>query len=185
LPRPLPPLVGRAIRAADGLAAGLAYLSGATLLLLAAFMTFDVLGRRFGGPYSRATDEISGYAMVLITSWALGYALSGGRHIRIDVMLHWFPKSLRRVLDYAGLALFALFAGILAWNSWSLAAESWAMDARSMTLQARSAYPQAVMAAGFSFLCLQCLVMLLAAPFRDLEELHQQSRDAGPEIYEI
>ena len=181
----LPPLIGRAIRAADAVALALAYLSGATLLLLGGFMTLDVLGRRFGGFYSRATDEISGYAMVLITSWALSYALVGGRHIRIDICLHWFPAPLRRVLDYTGLALFALFAGLLAYGSWDLALESYGMDARSMALQVRSAFPQAVMAMGFTFLALQALIMLLACPFRELEDLHRASRDAGPEIYEI
>ncbi len=178
-------MIGRAARAADSFATSLAYLSGATLLLLGGFITVDVLGRRFGGPYSRATDEISGYAMVLITSWALGYALAGGRHIRVDICLHWFPATLRRIVDYAGLALLAVFAVILAYGSWSLAVESHLMEARSMTMQVRSSVPQAVMALGFTFLALQSVVMLLASPFRDLEELQQANRDAGPEVHEI
>jgi TRAP-type C4-dicarboxylate transport system permease small subunit len=181
----MPPLVRSAIGAADKAATALAYISGGVMLLLGLFITADVLGRRYGGFYSGATDEISVYAMALATSWALSYALAVGRHIRIDVCLGWFPRAVRRVLDYAGLALLAAFAGILAFNTWDLAVESYQMDSRSMALQVRTAIPQAVAAAGFTFLALQSAIMLLAAPFCELEELHQASRDAGPEIFEI
>jgi TRAP-type C4-dicarboxylate transport system permease small subunit len=118
--------------------------------------------------------------MALSTSWALSYALAVGRHIRIDVCLPWFPRAVRRVLDYLGLALLCAFAAILAFNSWQLAIESWQMDARSMALQVNTGYPQAVAAAGFTFLALQAAIM-----FSELEALHQASRDAGPEIFEI
>ena len=181
----LPPRIRAVVRAAEAAASALAYISGGALLLLAFFITVDVLGRRFGGFYSGATDEIAVYAMALATSWALSYALIVGRHIRIDVCLPWFPRALRRVLDYLGLALLCAFAGILAFNSWDLALESYQMDSRSMALQVRTAIPQAVAAAGFTFLALLSAIMLLAAPFCELEDLHQASRDAGPEFFEI
>lgn len=183
--RTIPPFIRKAIHAAEAVSSALAYVSGGLLLLLAFFITADVLGRRFGGFYSGATDEIAVYAMALTTAWALSYTLAVGRHIRIDVCLPWFPRPLRRVLDYAGLALLGAFAVLLAFNSWDLALESYRMDSRSMALQVRTAFPQAIVAAGFTFLALQAAIMLLASPFRELEELHQASRDAGPEMYEI
>jgi TRAP-type C4-dicarboxylate transport system permease small subunit len=185
MPKKIPLLIRKAIRASEVLATALAYFSGALLLLLGLFITADVLGRRLGGFYSGATDEISVYAMALSTSWALGYTLAIGRHIRIDVCVPWFPRAARRVLDYGGLVLLGVFAGILAFNSWDLALESYGMNSRSMALQVPVAYPQAIVAAGFTFLALQAAIMVLASPFRDLEELHQEIRDQGPEIHEI
>jgi TRAP-type C4-dicarboxylate transport system permease small subunit len=185
LAQTIPPRIRALVRAAEAAASALAYVSGAVMLLLALFITVDVLGRRFGGFYSGATDEIAVYAMALATSWALSYALAVGRHIRIDVCLPLFPRAARRVLDYAGLALLGAFAGLLAFNTWDLALESYRMDSRSMALQVRTAIPQAVAAAGFTFLALQAALMLLASPYSDLEELHKAGRDAGPEIFEI
>jgi TRAP-type C4-dicarboxylate transport system permease small subunit len=185
LARKIPQPIRKAIDATEAVGTALAYASGGLLLLLGFFITVDVLGRRFGGFYSGATDEIAVYVMALTTSWALSYTLAVGRHIRIDVCLPWFPRPMRRVIDYSGLALLGAFAGTLAFNSWDLALESYRMDARSMALQVRTAFPQAVVAAGFTFLALQSAIMLLASPFRDLEELHEASREAGPDLYEI
>lgn len=182
----MPRWIEQAIGIADRLAHALAYISGAALVLLGLFITADVLGRRFGGPYTGATDEISVFAMALAVTWALAYTSTIGKHIRIDLTLHWFSPRLRRIADYGGIALLGAFAGLLAVNSWLLAWDSWQIGTISMSkLSVPLVYPQAAMAAGFTVLALHALVTLLAAPYRDLDALHEAHRGEADQIQEI
>ena len=82
----------------------------ALLVLLGLFITVDVLGRYLGGVYSGATDEISVFVMALAATWALSYTSMIGKHIRIDLTLHWLSPRLRRIADYGGVALLCAFA---------------------------------------------------------------------------
>ena len=49
------------------------YLAGALYILLAFFVTYDVLARKWGSdvglPTTRVTDEISGYMLALAATW--------------------------------------------------------------------------------------------------------------------
>jgi TRAP-type C4-dicarboxylate transport system permease small subunit len=182
----MPPWIARTIGATDRLAHALAYASGALLVALGLFITVDVLGRRFGGPYTGATDELSVFAMALAATWALAYTSAIGKHIRIDLTLHWFPPRVRRVVDYCGIALLCVFASLLAVNCGLLAYDSFAIDAVSMSkLAIPLVYPQAAMAAGFTFLAIHAAVMLLASPYRDLDALHESHRGEAEQIQEI
>ncbi|MFT3816698.1 MAG: TRAP transporter small permease [Rubrivivax sp.] len=154
-----------------------AYASGLLVLALGLFMTLDVLGRRFGGPFSGATDEIASYAMAFSATWALAFTLASGRHIRIDVLLPWLPAPLRRVVDYLGVAALGGFAALLAYGGWMLALESDELESRSMVLQLPLALPQAIVSAGFTLLALQALAMLLMAPFLPLDAISEQPAD--------
>jgi hypothetical protein len=57
------------MRSLDRLFAWPAYLAGGLYVLLAFFVTYDVLARKWGGlvglPTTRVTDEISGYMLAL------------------------------------------------------------------------------------------------------------------------
>lgn len=161
----------------NALTTAMAYVSGLLLLVLGIFMTFDVLGRRFGGPFSGATDEIASYVMALCATWALAYTLGSGRHIRIDVLLPWLPPAARRVADYLGVALMGAFACLLAYSGWALALESHELDSYSMVLQVPLVIPQAIVSAGFTLLALQALAMLLMSPFKGLDAITEHGDD--------
>ena len=63
------------------------YAAGWGFILCAAFITFDVIARRFFGFSSQATTEITGYALAFGISWALAHALTHARaypHRRAD-----------------------------------------------------------------------------------------------------
>jgi len=57
--------------------------AGMLLLVSVAVTLFDIVARplqmSLGG-----TDELSGYAMAIATSWGIGYALTSMVHVRID-----------------------------------------------------------------------------------------------------
>jgi TRAP-type C4-dicarboxylate transport system permease small subunit len=147
----------------------MAYLGGAFLFLISIYITADVLGRKFVGVSSAATDEIGGYALAIGGLWALAFCLTTGAHVRIDILLPHFPARLREGLNYAALVLLTAFAAIVAWYAWKLALESFATDARAMSfLRTPLALPQACMALGFTLLALQGAVMLFVGATESL-----------------
>jgi TRAP-type C4-dicarboxylate transport system permease small subunit len=181
-----PRWIARALELNDRLAYALGYIGGAVFVLLAFFITIDVLGRRYGGPYTGATDEIAVFANVLAATWALSFTAALGKHIRIDLVLHWFSPPIRRIADFGGIALLSAFAALLAINSWLLAYESFTVGAVSMSkLAIPLVYPQSAMAAGFTILTIHAAVMLLASPYKDLEEMHDAHRNDANQIVDI
>lgn len=152
----------------------MAYISGAAFLLLSLYITWDVLGRKFGFPYSGVTDDVSGYTLAVAGTWAMAHTMRTGGHVRIDILLHLFPPRLRTILSAWGLAMAAWFSGMLAMYSWSLAQESYEIDARGISmLQAPLAIPQALVALGLTVLTAQtallCLLTIMKAlPRRDV-----------------
>ena len=156
------PVPRRLLGFLDQISTAMAYLGGAFLLAVSFYITVDVLGRKFVGVSSAATDEIGGYALAVGGLWALGFCLTTGAHVRIDVLLPHFPARLREVLNYAALVLLTAFAAIVAWYSWKLALESATTDARAMSfLRTPLVLPQTAMALGFTLFAIQGAVMFL------------------------
>jgi TRAP-type C4-dicarboxylate transport system permease small subunit len=140
----------------DGVATGMAYVAGATLLLASFYITGDVVGRRFFGVSSKATDEFGGYALAVGGMWALAFALTTGGHVRIDVLLPHLPSRLQSVLNYAAIVAMGLFASVLAFYTGKLTLESFTTDARAMSfLRTPLFVPQGCLALGFALLALQ------------------------------
>jgi TRAP-type C4-dicarboxylate transport system permease small subunit len=139
------------------------WLAGAFLLLASFYITLDVLGRRFVGLSSGATDEFGGYALAVGGVWALAFALTTGAHVRIDILLPYFPPLVRAVLNYAAMAAMAFFAAVVAYYTWKLAVQSFAMDARAMSfLRTPLVAPQACLALGFTTLAVHaCVIFVL------------------------
>jgi TRAP-type C4-dicarboxylate transport system permease small subunit len=155
-------LLRAALWALDRLSGGMAYAAGAVLLLASFYITLDVLGRRFAGMSSGATDEFGGYALAVGGIWALAFALTTGSHVRIDILLPRFPPRLRALLDYAAMAAMAFFAAVVAWYTWKLAIESLLTDARAMSfLRTPLFVPQTCLAAGFTAMAVHATAIFL------------------------
>jgi TRAP-type C4-dicarboxylate transport system permease small subunit len=152
----------RVLRALDRLSGGMAYAGGAVLLAASFYITLDVLGRRFAGMSSGATDEFGGYALAVGGIWALAFALTTDSHVRIDVLLPRLPPRLRACLDYAAMAAMAFFAAVVAYYSWKLAIESLLTDARAMSfLRTPLFLPQGCLAIGFSAMAVHAATIFL------------------------
>lgn len=163
-------MTARLLGGLDQLAMAMAYVAGATLLVISFFITLDVLGRKFAGISSGVTDEFGGYALAIGGLWALAFGLTTGGHVRIDILLPHFPRRLQACLNYAALLLMGVFAGILAWYSWKLTVESFTTDARAMSfLRTPLFLPQGGMALGFTALTLQAAVMFVVVLTRCLQ----------------
>ena len=149
----------------------MAYAAGAVLLVGSLYITLDVLGRRYAGVSSGATDEFGGYVLAVGGIWALAFALATGAHVRIDVLLPRFPPRLRALLDYAAIAATAFFAAVVAYYIWKLAIESFATDARAMSyLRTPLWAPQACLALGFTALTVQAVLILLVGVAESLRD---------------
>lgn len=150
------------LTALDRVAVGMAYLAGLVLLVASFYITLDVLGRKFVGLSSGATDEFGGYALAVGGMWALAFALTTGAHVRIDVLLPRFPPRMRALLNYTAMAAMAFFAAVVAFYTWKQAIESFTTDARAMSfLRTPLFVPQGCLALGFTMLAVHATAVFL------------------------
>jgi TRAP-type mannitol/chloroaromatic compound transport system permease small subunit len=153
--------------AVDRVSVGFGYLAGAMYVVLAFFITYDVLARKWGTsvglPTTQVTDEISGYMLALAATWGLAYALRSGSHVRIDVIFPYLAPRLRSIVDVLAQMLMALFATIVSWKIWALVADSWQSGLRSSTYLLTPLYvPQLILGVGFTLLALAALGLAVA-----------------------
>lgn len=181
------------------------WFGGALVLLAAVLIGIDVILRKFFNASIGGADELAGYALAVGTAWSLAAALLDRAHIRIDSLYVLLPNRLRLALDFAGLAVFTAYFGLIAWHGSSMVMQSWASGSRSQSaLQTPTVIPQAIWIFGLAvfvvigaLLFLHALILLghgrvaeatgaistrsaeeeIAAEIRDLEE--RQSRRAG------
>ena len=165
--RPSGPRVPAWARAADHVFMWPGYLAGALYILLAFFVTYDVLARKWGSyvglPTTRVTDEISGYILAVAATWGFAFALRTGGHVRVDVMFPYMARRLRIAADVLAQLLMAVFAATVAWKIWSLVADSLENDMRSSTYLLTPLYiPQGILGVGFSLLALAAVFTAVA-----------------------
>src|SRR4051794_27664507 len=110
------------------------YVAGWGFILTAAFITFDVIARRFFGFSSQATTELTGYALAFGISWALAHALAARAHIRIDVLINHLPDRLRYPMHLLSLAALAVFIGFIAKGAHDLVDESISFPATDISV---------------------------------------------------
>jgi TRAP-type C4-dicarboxylate transport system permease small subunit len=154
-------------RVCDGLFTGTGYLSGGLFVFMAFFITYDVLARKWGSyvdlPTTRVTDEISGYLLVLASTWGLAYTLKTAGHVRIDVLLPYMPQRLRAAMDFIAMICMGVFAGIFSWKIWGLVLDSLASGITSSTYLLTPLYiPQGILGVGFTLLTLAAVVSTLS-----------------------
>ena len=155
------------MRSLDRLFAWPAYLAGALYVILAFFVTYDVLARKWGSfvglPTTRVTDEISGYMLALAATWGFAYTLRSDAHVRVDVLFPYMARRVRAAVDFLALVLMAVFASVISWKIWTLVADSLESDIRSSTYMLTPLYiPQGILGVGFSLLALAAIVMAVA-----------------------
>ena len=181
------------------------WFGGALVLLAAILIGIDVVLRKLFNASIGGADELAGYALAIGTAWSLAAALLDRAHIRIDSLYVLLPNRLRLVLDFAGLALFIAFFGLIAWHGSSMVMQSWTSGSRSQSaLQTPTVIPQSIWILGLcvfvvigALLFLHALILLghgrvaeatgaistrsaeeeVAAEIRDLED--RQAREAS------
>ncbi len=131
---------------------------GLMILLAAGLITAEVLMRKIVGVSTGGADELSGYALAIGSSWALGFALVRRAHVRVDALYAQLPAGPRALLDCLSILAITAFALVLAWFGGGVLRESLALSARSpTTLSVPLWIPQGLWVIGFAIFALVSL----------------------------
>ena len=149
------------------------YLAGILFMLIAFFITYDVIARKWGHvlgiPTTRVTDEISGYLMALAVTWGFGYTLRTEGHVRIDVLVPYMPPRVRRWMDFIAMWTTGFLACLFAWKVWLLVIDSLQTGMRSSTYLLTPLWiPQGILGIGFSFLAVAAIFTPICAFAEDI-----------------
>ena len=151
-----------ATRTLDRTYLGMGYLCGVMFLLLALFITYQVIARKFNIVMAPGMDLMSGYTMAMASTWAFSYALRTGSHVRIDVLLPFMSSRVKWMADQAALLSIAFFVGITAWKTWETVMKSHEIGAVTNTYPLVPLWiPQVFVAIGFSMLAFTAIHMMI------------------------
>ena len=135
----------------------------AGLLLLSSVLVtvFDVAARPFGLSLG-GTDELSGYAMAIATSWGMGYALTHLAHVRIDLLRTRCNAMGQTVFDLIAIMALAATALVIAYRVWPVLSKSIQNQSRAnTTLETPLWIPQSLWMAGWVWFALSAVIVTL------------------------
>lgn len=99
--------------------------AGALLVLaMTVAITADVVLRNLGLGGAGPADELSEYALYLITVLTAPWLLRQGQHVRVDALATALPPALAWRLELAADALGITVSAVLVRTGWTVAAES-------------------------------------------------------------
>ena len=178
-------LVSRLNRQIDRLARVMGASAGWLFMACAAFITFDVLARKFLGFSSQSTTELSGYMLGIGIAWGLASALEARAHVRIDVLIQRFPAGIKSYLHFLALVLLAVFTGFLVYGAWHTTFESWEFRATDNSLlKTPLIIPQGLWLIGLGvfglMVILRVLEVALLLPAQDVAAIEHLT---GPKSY--
>lgn len=141
----------------------IALLVGLGLLGMAAFVVADIALRQvhasFGG-----SEELAGYAMALVSSWGMAYALLELGHIRIDLLRSRTAQTARALFDVGAMIAMSGVVVTIAIKCWPVVDRAIENGSRANTpLATPLAWVQIPWFAGWVwFAVMSCLVTLAA-----------------------
>lgn len=141
----------------------IAMIVGVGLLGMAAFVVADIALRQvhasFGG-----SEELAGYAMALVSSWGMAYALLELGHIRIDLLRSRTQGTLRALFDVFSMIIMSAVVVTIAIKCWPVVERAVENGSRANTpLATPLAWVQVPWFAGWVwFAVMSCLVTLAA-----------------------
>lgn len=99
------------------LTGGLAAISAVIILLMSAWITYDVLARNFIGIGSPWFFDLSEYALVWVTFLAAPWVLLQDRHVRIELLIDVLPTKTQRMIGIVVSLLAFGACAILFWKT--------------------------------------------------------------------
>jgi len=96
---------------------GAALLSGISTLVIAIFISADVLLRYFFNSPLLFVDEVASFLLVLVIFGGLGYTFLGGGHVRVDLITTHLRPALRAWLRAGGLVVGIAFILLVSWTT--------------------------------------------------------------------
>ena len=150
-------------RKADKLYYFLGYICGLELLLLAFFITYQVIARNLGWPVAPGGGPMSGYVLAMAVTWGFCYSLRSGAHVRIDVLLPRMSPRIRAIADWLALMGMAFLAYVITWKMWEKVISDYQKGVVTIDYPLTPVFiPKIVIALGFTLLVITALQMMLS-----------------------
>ncbi len=145
-----------------GMTRKLTFLGCLALLLMAAYITVDVILRKLFAFSTQGADELSGYLLVYVSAVGAVYALVCKAHIRIEFLYVTLRPGVQRALDSAALLVLAAFIGTLTCYAYKVWDRSVMREALANTpLHTPLWIPQGIWLVCLGFFCLVLLAYLV------------------------
>jgi len=140
----------------------LAIAAGILLLVSVVVTLFDIIARPFemslGG-----TDELSGYAMAIATSWGVSYALTCMAHVRIDLLRARCASRGQALFDTVAILALAGVASAIAYRAWPVLAKTIKNGSTAnTTLETPLWIPQSLWMAGWLWFAVSATVIAIS-----------------------
>lgn len=141
----------------------IALLVGLGLLGMAAFVVVDIALRQFHSSFG-GSEELAGYAMALVSSWGMSYALLELGHIRIDLIRSHGTRRMRALLDIFSMIVMSWVVVTVAIRCWPVVERAIANGSRANTpLATPLAWVQVPWFAGWLWFAVMTCIVTLAA----------------------
>ena len=138
----------------------LAVLAGGLLLLSVLVTLFDIVARQVGHSLG-GTDELSGYAMAIATSWGMSYTLTSLSHVRIDLLRAKCNSVWRSMFDAIAILTLAATAVTIAYRVWPVLEKTIKNSSTAnTTLETPLWIPQSLWMAGWVWFAVSAVFML-------------------------
>jgi TRAP-type mannitol/chloroaromatic compound transport system permease small subunit len=145
-----------------GLSRGMAWASGAIVVLCALLVVLDIATRALTGWIVFESFELSCYGFAASFGLGLAHTAIERANVRVDIINMALPERLRHLLDVLAVIALALTAAVFAWHASGTVATSYAMNARSnSSLSVLLHYPQAIWAAGIVWFAVVSVLIAL------------------------
>lgn len=172
-------LIDRAVMSLRHINDRLAVVAGLALLLTAGYILADIILRRFDASFG-GTDEISGYVMAGVTSWAMAFALTKLAHVRIDLLRVKLPPFGRAIMDCLALWTLAATALYVAFRGWHVLERSIRLGSTANTpLETPLWIPQAIWWGGWAWLALTASILALALLWQTIRRDYKAAERTG------
>ena len=153
-----------ALRAAEKVARGGVWVSGALFLAAAFMIAVDVIARKAFAFTIGGSDELSGYCLAMGAAWSYAFALQHRANIRVDAVYKYFPRPGRALLDIVALVGLAAFIAVVGTYAFEVLAASLRFGSHANTpLQTPLWIPQAIWFAGLAFFLVTLFLVTLKA----------------------
>ncbi len=157
-------LPARAFALAGSLSRVGVWVGGVLTLASALLISYDVIVRRLFSVTIGGSDELSGYAFAISTTWALAFTALERANVRVDVVYRHLPVRVGALLDWLALVAIGVFAVYLTYHAQGVAAQSWLQGSAANTPLGTPLWiPQMLWVAGLAWFSLVLALMLVRA----------------------
>lgn len=102
--------------------------------------------------------ELSGYALMPLTAFALAYTQKVRGHVRVDLLTMHLPTKVQKALHIVTYVIFLVYAAGLTWAGWKLTSVYFSKHMRSVEAGVPLWWVAVALVIGLAILCLQLLL---------------------------